>query len=177
MRQHHYPIAFCHVHGFFPATVIEITDSNLAFLNVKVNCPQCGAMCEILPGRYESVAGRLNLLLDESVSPKALAHLKGIVERLQRNEITPAQAKAEAETVAPKAGKLFDIADWSDTAKATLYAAIIGGISLVAAAKMSSSGAAPAPQVVIERVIERRTETLRDSTSLPYIPVPTPRPK
>lgn len=63
-------------------------------------------------------------------------------------------------------------------AKATLYAAVIGAIALVSAAKISSpSTPADRPQIVVERVIERQSEKLRDSTSLPYIPTPSPRPK
>ncbi|PBC01232.1 hypothetical protein CK220_27305 [Mesorhizobium sp. WSM3860] len=134
-------------------------------------------MSEILPGRYELVGDRLNVLLDGSISQAALTALREIVERLQRNEITPVQAKAQAESIVPKAGRLFDIANWSDTAQATLYASIIGAIAIVAAAKLSSSGSAPPPQIVIENVIDRQKDVLRDSTSLPYIPVPTPRPK
>lgn len=130
----------------------------------------------MLPGRYDAVGSHLNILLDESISAEALGKLKGIAERLQRDEISPAQAKAEAEKVTPKAGKLFDIADWSDTAKATLYAAVIGAVALVVAAKVSSGGGAPAPQSV-ERIIEPQADRLRDSTALSYIPIPAPRPK
>ncbi|RUV31176.1 MULTISPECIES: hypothetical protein [unclassified Mesorhizobium] len=119
----------------------------------------------------------MNILLDDSISPAALGALREIVRRLQRNEITPAQATVQAESITPKAGKLFDVADWSDGAKATLYASIIGAIALVAAAKMSSSGGGDQPPIVIENIIETRTNSLRDSTSLPYIPIPTPRPK
>ncbi|PBB20553.1 hypothetical protein CK219_05295 [Mesorhizobium sp. WSM4313] len=167
------------VHGIFQATGFAMTgDTGVAvFRNTTTNCPLCGTMSEILPGRYELVGDRMNVLLDGDISQAALGALRNIVERLQRNEITPAQARTEAESITPKAGRLFDIADWSDGAKATLYASIIGGIALIAAAKMSSGGSPQPPQIVIENVIERQKDALRDSTSLPYIPVPTPRPK
>lgn len=179
-----HPIAFCPVDGIFQATGIAISGeaTSLEFRNNRTNCPKCGGMSEILPGRYDVIGDRLNILLGDSISQAALGALKEIVEQLQRNEITPAQAKARAEIISPKAGGLFDIADWSDTTKSTLYASIIGdasiigGIALVAAAKMSG-GSAPPPQIVVQNIIERQQHALRDSTSLPYIPVPTPRPK
>lgn len=177
----HHPMAFCAKHGFFPATAISLENSSIILQNMGTVCPTCGGSAEILPGRYDAAGDRLNFLMDGSISPQTLAALRRLAERLQRNEITPEQAKTEAEKIAPKAGRLFDVADWSDGAKATLYASIIGAIALVAAAKLSVSGGSNPPPIAIEQTVEsamdRQKERLRNSTSLPYIPIPTPRPK
>jgi hypothetical protein len=60
-------------------------------------------------------------------------------KQAQANKITPEEAKEQAERVVLGAGRLFDIANRGDQAKATLYASIIGTIALVVAAKVSSS--------------------------------------
>ena len=109
-------------------------------------------MSEIIPGIYDATQDDLNILLDPSISPEALGEIRRIAERLRQGEITVPQAKAEAEKISPKAGKLFDIANWPPQAKATLYAAIIGATAIIAAARMASS---PDPTVIVQPVIER----------------------
>jgi hypothetical protein len=139
-------------------------------VGISTPCPLCGRASEILPGEYEVVGDQLKLLLDPSISADALLKLRTIAERLQRSEISLAEAKENAEAIAPKAGKLFDIGDWSDQAKATLYAAILGAIALVAAARAS----APATVVnvtnrpVIERVVP--PDARQKKTPLPGLP-------
>lgn len=173
-----HPVGFCKKHGFFDVPSIGISAKGVG-LRVKVPCPTCFDFCEVLPGEYSFEAGHLSLLLDESVSPEALKAILDIAARASRKEITAEQAKQEAEKISPKAGRLFDIADWSDNAKAVLYAGILNAAAMLAPHLMGSGkeqSSAPAT-VVVERVIDRQKDVLRDSTALPYIPIPTPRPE
>jgi hypothetical protein len=181
--QYHHPLAFCREHGIFEDTAISFADStlHLPYGNLAVRCPVCGRSAKPLTGTYEAYREQLKVLLDESVPREALELLKQIAERLQRDEISPEQAKAEAEKISPKAGRLFDIGDWSDNAKATLLAAIFTAAAMVGSAAISSRSNSPPTvqitnQVVVERIIDRTKDVLRDSTALPYIPIPTPRP-
>ncbi len=112
-----------------------------------------------MPGSYEFShhSSRINLLLDRSISADALDALRKIAEQAKANEITPEQAKAAAEKIAPGVGKLFDVSNWSDQARATLYAAIIAAATAIVVAKIATSSppASVNVQPVIERIIER----------------------
>lgn len=112
-------------------------------------------MCEIVPGKYEAFSNHINLLIDPSISREALEALRKIALRAKAEKITPEEAKQEAEKVAPGAGRLFDVANWSDQAKATLYASIIGAIAVVGAAKLASSTTTVNVVPTIERIVER----------------------
>lgn len=108
----HHPAAFCQVHGLFPATAIAIADgvSNFGLVGVSTNCPVCNRASEIIPGIYDAAYGRLNVIVDPSISPEALTALKNIVERLQRDEITSRQAVEEAAQIDPRFGRALLIA-------------------------------------------------------------------
>src|SRR6185312_8458720 len=155
MSQIQHPAAFCPTHGIFPATAFAFAPGvSLTILGMSTTCPTCGRISEILPGAYSAFKDRIDLLLDPSVSAEVLAALRTIVEAARDDKISAAEARGQAEKILPGAGKLFDI-NWSDQAKATLYAGIIGAIALIAAAKLSSSSQNVTVQPVIERVIER----------------------
>lgn len=108
------------------------------FINCVHSCPICGGDSEIIPGRYEAKVDRLNILIDPSISPAALLAIRNLALAVSLGHISPAEAKKEAEKIHPKAGKLFDVANWSDQAKATLYAAIIGATAVITAARIWS---------------------------------------
>jgi hypothetical protein len=184
LKQVHHPPAFCPVHGLFPATAIALSEgvSNIGFVNVATNCPQCGGRSKIIPGIYDSTLNRLNVLTDPSISPQAFAAIRELVQRLEKGEISPQQAKTEAEKISPKLGKLFDIVNWSDQAKATLFGAIIGAVAIVSATRIASSPTqiVNVNPVIIERVVERKKSDLLSSSALKSsgaIPLPKPRPK
>jgi hypothetical protein len=183
LAQVHHPPAFCPVHGLFPATqfALGVGVRQTSFIGCLQTCPRCGRPSEIIPGVYDSIPSGLNILIDKSISPEALAVIRKLVQRLEKGEISSEQAKEEAEKLSPKLGKLFDIANWSDQAKATLYAAIIGATAIVGAARMASS---PIQTVnvnpVIARVVERTKTDLLSSSALKSsgaTPLPKPRPK
>lgn len=184
MNKARHPPAFCPTDGVFPAQAIVIAEgaTDTRLLNIRTNCPVCGGGAEIIPGIYDATHEGLNLLLDSSISPAALTAIKNLAERAQKGKISPEDANKEAKTISPAAAKLFDITNWSDQAKSTLYAAIIGATALVAAAKMT----APTTQIVnIQPVIERTIDVkqpsfmnqLRSSSSLRSPPVPKRKPK
>jgi hypothetical protein len=86
-----HPLAFCPVHGVFAATAFALgPGSSSTFVGSKTDCPRCGGVSEIIPGRYEAEAERLNVLLDHSsISPEALAAIKELALKLQKGTITP----------------------------------------------------------------------------------------
>ena len=137
--------------------------SKTSFIGSVTNCPRCSHESEIIPGVYDATADGLNVLIDPSISLEALGKIRQLVERLQQGKISSLEAKAEAEKISPKAGKLFDIANWSDQAKATLFAAIIGAGAIVLAARMASSPNQTINiQPVIERVIQEEKPSLKN---------------
>jgi hypothetical protein len=74
--------------------------------------PQCGTQSEIFPGTYKAgFDGNLNVLIDPSISLKALGAIRKLAERAKAGEISAQQAKREAEKIHLNAGKLFDIAN------------------------------------------------------------------
>jgi hypothetical protein len=93
-----HPIAYCPDHGFFPVAAFGLIGSGVkTFMHgVSTNCPSCNRTSEILPGEYEVVGDRLQLLVDTSISREALFKLREIAELLQRAEITPDEAKKRA---------------------------------------------------------------------------------
>jgi hypothetical protein len=163
------PTAFCSAHGFFKATAFALAPgAKLTIRGVATNCPVCDGASEIIPGIYEAHADRINLLVDPSISHEALAALKKVAEDARANKITLDQAKQRAEQIAPGTGRLFDIANWGDQAKATLYASIIGAIAVIAAARMTSN---PSQTVIIERpAIGQRYEPHPPRDILPGLP-------
>lgn len=164
-----HPTAFCKSHGFFPATLIGIgPGAGGTFIDCKTSCPACGQMSEVVPGTYHAHADRINLLVDRSISPEALAALRRIAEQAKANQITPEEAKEKAEKIAPGAGRLFDVGNWSDQAKATLYASIIGAIAVIGAAKLAGSTTNVTVAPTTERVIERPVY-LRQSVRTPTL--------
>ena len=157
-----------------------------SFIGSVTNCPEpeCSHKSEIIPGVYDAAADGLNVLIDPSISPEALGEIRRIVERLQQGDISVPEAKAEAEKVSPDAGQLFDIANWSDQAKATLYAAIIGAVAIVAAARVASSPDQTVNvQTVIEHITQEETPTLKSilksssAITPPKTPIPRRKPK
>jgi hypothetical protein len=159
--------ATCPVHGIFAATgIIGLGPGARVHLgpNVAMNCPKCGLSSQIMPGQYEGLEERVRILFDGSFGPMILAQLATIAEKAKAGQISAEAAKRQAQKLHPKAGKLFDVANWSDQAKATLYAAIIGAAALIGAAKLSSG-----PTVIVNppavTVIHKN-----------YKPVPPPSP-
>ena len=155
----HYPYAFCTTHGLFEVRGFGMQQSgpgHISLIGCTTRCPACGKLSEVVPGQYSDIEGRLNLLLDPSISPEALRAIRSIAERLSRNEITPEEAEAEAEKVAPPLKKLFS--KLNTEAAAMIVAAIMQCAVAIYAAKMSNSGtttinnyyAAPQPAAITE---------------------------
>jgi hypothetical protein len=89
-----HPPAFCPEHGLFPATALALQNvTAITFTHCQTNCPvpECDQACEIIPGQYSADdKGRLDLLLDPSISPEALAALKDIIEKVRDGQLAPA---------------------------------------------------------------------------------------
>lgn len=170
------PLIFCAIHGVKKLQGIASVDSTstIEYIDSSAQCPVCGRDAQVFNGKYEGTKSGLDILLSPSISPQALSALKQIFEKLQKEEISSEKAKAEAEAIFLGAGRLFDIADWGDGAKATLYASIIGAIALVTAAKISKPESFSQQPASIERSMEDLKGTV---TSPPRIPTPKWRPK
>lgn len=168
----HHPIALCPVHGLFPETGVAIENATVGLFNVETTCPHCGRAAEVIPGTYQAELSRLNILVDPSISLLALGAIRKLAELAKAGEIDIQEAKLKAEKIHPKAGRLFDIANWSDAAKATLYSAIIAATAVIAAAKISSpsSHTTIINPAVIERVITRTNEPPHPKAPRPKLP-------
>jgi hypothetical protein len=171
--------AFCPQHGLFSirSPIGFGAGSKAIFSNNVTRCPQCGSQSEILSGQYSFGLDGLNILADGSNSREFLLAIQRLAERAKRGEISPEQAKTEAEKLSPSAGKLFDVRNWSDDAKATFYAAIVIAVGTIIAARTT-----PAPtQTVTVQSIEYTgslpKQKLKSSTAITPIPTPKPRPK
>ncbi|MEX3008963.1 hypothetical protein [Hoeflea sp. TYP-13] len=173
----HRPIAFCKIHGFFPNGIVIKGAVDADFSANRVRCPQCGGMCEIIPGNYISDGEHLSVLVDPSISIEALEELRKLAERLSRSDIDIGQAKAEAEKISRGSGRLFDIKNWSDEAQAMIAVAVIGAIAAVAAAKFSSKSDAPVVNITNQITIESSENQSKNSTSKSTVPIPKPKPK
>jgi hypothetical protein len=181
MARFFHPAAFCVPHGVFPATLIRLESGAVGeFINCQHTCPVCGRDSEIIPGRYEAKSDRINVLIDPSISLSALVAIRNLALAVSLGRISPAEAKKEAEKIHPKAGKLFDVANWSDQAKATLFAAIIGATAVIGAARIATTSSNKDSPIIIERVVDRKKDDLLATSALrpiEKIPLPKPRPK
>ena len=171
-----HPLAFCLKHGVFPDRSFMFGSGTVATFvgKCQTSCPICFEPCELLPGTYEVEDDRLDLLLDPTISPEALNALIAIALRLKRREITPPKAKELAEKISPRLGGLFDVANWSDTARSHLYAGIIGAAAILAAARMNTPTIVVQP--VVERVIERTVTAPPPNKKRPLPGLPGGRP-
>ena len=143
-RQTISPVGFCRRCGAFPATSFG-GGAGSSFIGCLTNCPRCGQISEVIPGRYDLVGERVSILLDPSISVEALSHLADIARRASEGLISAVEAQAEAEKIAPGAGKIFDIRNWSDQAQATLLGSVIAAASVLGAAAISRHPGHTAP--------------------------------
>jgi hypothetical protein len=150
----HRPLALCAEHGLFEADFgfRGGGGGSVGFVGFSVICPHCGRLSPIVPGVYKGDNEKLELLLDPSVSSEMLEAFRRLANDVQAGRITPKAAEREAEKIHPRAAKLFNVASWSDQARATLYGSIIGAVALVVAARMSSP---PTINLTVQPVIER----------------------
>jgi hypothetical protein len=173
----HHPPAFCLTHGIFVATTLSLGEgSTLSAVGAITDCPTCGAISEVLPGRYDVVGGRLNLLLDPSITPEALTALRAIAERLQRNVISRQEAEREAASISSRFTGLFR--GIKQETVATVAAAIITAIGAVIVARESSPNTTinyygPPPAAVTDVA-----DPAASYQELPdYGPTPAPKPQ
>jgi hypothetical protein len=176
------PLAFCPVDGLFVASGAAVASGNarLRLSHVSTNCPTCNGQSEILPGLYAPDGENISLLLDPGISPAALKEIQRLLLAVQIGEITPEHAQMEAERVHPGWGKFFNIAQWSDQAKATLYASVIGAIAIVAAARINSPPSQTViinPPTALESVTSRKSGLLGSTALNNHFLTHNPTPK
>src|SRR5579862_6010579 len=154
--------AVCPTHGLFAGPAIALGPGATLHMQHSVAiCPVCKAQSPIMSGTYQGTVNGIEFLRDPSIPLPALGAIRRLAERAQGGEISPAEAKREAKKIHPKAEKLFDISNWSDQAKATLYASIIGAVAVVAAARIASGPTTIVqPTTFIERVVPKDTKPI-----------------
>jgi hypothetical protein len=157
----HRPLALCAEHGLFEADFGFRGGGggggSVGFVGFSVICPHCGRLSAIVPGVYKGDDEKLELLLDPSVSSEMLEAFRRLATDVQTGRITPEAAEREAEKIHPKAAKLFNVASWSDQAKATLYGPIVGSIigSIIAGVITARMSSPPTQNLTVQPVIER----------------------
>jgi hypothetical protein len=177
-----FPPAYCHAHGIFAAVgtvAMSRGATKVTLSNCVTNCPKCGEQARILDGTYTAFEDRLHIILDPSLPKHVRAALLALVQKVTDNNLDLEQARAEAERISPKAGRLFDVANWSGEAKAALY-----GTCLIAAATFTPklSFSPGPPPVAINQTINvvgpkgAIRQQLFSSTVLTPPPRPQPNP-
>ena len=173
--------AFCRTHGLFGFNPPFAGFSSLTIERSSTECPHCGLQCEILSGTYTEAAEGMQLLLNGKNSAETLRALRELAELTRRGEISPQEARSRAEKIAPQAARLFDVANWSDQAKATLYASIIGAAAVIAAARIASTPTqvvhVNSPTEVTASITKQRLKSSTSWTIPLNPPMPKPRPK
>jgi hypothetical protein len=176
-----HPPAYCeHCKLLFPAPV-ALDGRKISIESNLVTCPKCHQSAPILDGTYSSFAGRLEVFLSPTVSLGARVALLELIVAVQEKRIALADARKQAERIEPRLAGIFDIADWSDQAKAILFAGILGSVATlaVAAATIAAPQLAPPPTVIVQtmpsappasRSVFR--EGLMSGTSLLHPPTP-----
>ncbi len=133
-----HPPAFCPEHLVFPATLYTFVEvSDFIFSGAIQLCPKCRRQCEVIPGVYNTdIHGRLNVLVDPSVSVDILTKLRAIAEQVQSGDLTDDEAEKKASELTPKAAGLFDKLAQMPTSTKNIF---IGGI-IAALGYIISSG-------------------------------------
>jgi hypothetical protein len=172
-----HPLAFCPVHGIFPATGFAFS-SGAEFVDCRTDCfvRGCPSSCEVISGKYDATAYGLNILIDPSISRDALEAIKTIALKMKTGAITPQQASEEVSKIAPQVGGLFQ--NWTRAEAIALATPLIAALTAIIVARSSPSPSTTITiQPVIERTIERGPDDWRGSSSLSRVPLPKPRPK
>ncbi len=154
----HHPPAYCtDCKLLFPATDFLMSNSIGTTLRGNLqSCPRCGRPASVLDGTYDAINDKLNIFLASTVSPEARAAVIHLIEQVQANKIALAEAKARAEKIDRRLGGLFDLASWSDQARAQFFGLIIAagvtaGATLVAGALNAiATHYAPPPTVIVQ---------------------------
>jgi hypothetical protein len=125
---------------------------SVTFSHSLATCPKCGGDAEIVDGTYEAFGSKLKVFLAPTVSLEARAAILELAIALQEARISVAEAIMEAEKIDHRFGGIFDIADWSDQAKAILLGSILASAATVAvaAATIAAPYFAPTPTVVVQ---------------------------
>jgi hypothetical protein len=163
------PLAFCPVDRLFVVTAAVASNGGKIIVArpSTINCPTCGASCEMLPGLYASDGDHINFLLDPRVPAEAL---RKIIESIQAGKITPEQAVNEAEKVHAGWGKLFNISRWSANTL-TLSTSLLSAIAIIAAARISSPPAQTVtintPPAIIQFIAHTKSDLLGSTSITP----------
>lgn len=192
-------VGCCPEHGIFPAGIEFPAGLKLQIKNLGAICPKCGVTAEMIPGDYDVINDRLNIVVDASISRATLEALGLIAERLRREEITLEEAEDYATKLSPKLRGLFSglstdnkiqIAMGVLTVVGSLLGAkLAGGDTIVnnyPPAITETVGSIPSPAAPVWGFLPKegpipkpnpRMESLKNNTALFRVPIPTPKPR
>lgn len=140
------PVAFCPVHGLFDQP--KMTGAN-------VPCPDCGRDSRVLDGRDKQVMMRGHTIVDSAATIEAVFNMRDLLERVQRGEVGPDPAIAEALKIDAQFGRVVSQALRID---AWSVPAMISMLSLYFRLKDDYSGKAQIGNLV--KIIDRQKEPL-----------------
>jgi hypothetical protein len=122
--------------AIFPSPILITPGArNVGVLECAMTCPHCGGEAPIVSGIFSLVNNTIQVLATSQLSVEVLTEFFHMMQETVACDLPIQTAKAQAEALSPRLGKLFDVANWSDNARATLYASIIlGAMTLLASA-------------------------------------------
>ncbi len=166
---HDRAVAFCQVHGLFDMAEASATPAP---------CPECGRDSRVLDGQDKAVMLRVNGIVASGASIEAVLDMRNLLERVQRGEVGPDAAIAEAVKIDPQFGRALTRAL---KIEAWAIPALISTLSLYFRLKDDYSGKAQIGNLV--RIIERQKEPLERlrvalgiRPAVPPAPPPAPSP-
>ena len=150
-----HPPAYCRdCHFLFPfgGVAIGVGGTVTVLVEPQLQCPRCNGHAVLLRGTYKAFQDRFDMFIDSNISNEAKLAVLGLIKDIQDNKISLQDAKDAAEKIDKRLSSLFDLSDWSDVARATLFSGIITAFSAltVAAATVFGPYLAPSPTVIVQ---------------------------
>lgn len=131
--------ALCRRHGVFPFYP-PLWGDGAIYIGNKAGCPVCHNPSPILSGTYREIDNTYRVIEDGNFTAEEIRQILSLIEKARRENLTQDQIKEEAAKVSPKIASFFDIANWSDMAKATLLTAVLGSLTALGVAAMARNG-------------------------------------
>lgn len=126
-------------------------------------CPRCGSEAPIVDGIYSVVDATVRVLVSSSLSAETLNQFFHLIQEAFSEDYAVQKTRFLSNTISPRLASIFDIATWSDDAKAKLYSSIIFGTMTVVSSMLGGF------QIRIENNIiypDRSLPSITDATTV-----------
>ena len=104
-----------------PAIAIRPGLTDIYIEDNVTRCPKCGNDAWPLNAVYDTVDDKIAIRLYPSEPPEIREAIAGLIAAVQAGRISLGTASREADKVKPGLGKLFDVSEWNDMARATFF--------------------------------------------------------